>query len=364
MRVPTSARVFYMITSKFSQDYITFIRLLVFRFVIVTKYKIRNIFVLNSLSSVWKMLRSTIFAVFLVLFFSQTSYYGVLSHKILGLFPYPGKSHYIVFDALMVELARRGHDVTVYSTFPKNQKMPNYTDIDIGGCFKLPKGMLSMDQMLKVTFVEFYTTLFESFLPQERDLMTCVPLHRLRDSGKHFDVIITESFGSDFFHLFGYHLKAPVISFHTTFPFPWMFSQTGSPSNPSYIPHLFDEVLPPRMSFLQKLKNTLYYWYICYLFENLSESVNDKIAKKFFGPSIPPLGEVVKNASMMFTATHVSLNRARPIAPNIIEIVGLQIKPSQKLPKVGIMTRNCVFIVERLTTRVLNSSSHLENTRK
>ena len=51
--------------------------------------------------------------------------------KVLGVFPFPARSHLIVQKALMFELARRGHEVTVVSSFPENKAIPNYTDIEL-----------------------------------------------------------------------------------------------------------------------------------------------------------------------------------------------------------------------------------------
>jgi len=51
--------------------------------------------------------------------------------KVLGMFPFPARSHLIVQKALMFELARRGHEVTVVSSFPENKAIPNYTDIEL-----------------------------------------------------------------------------------------------------------------------------------------------------------------------------------------------------------------------------------------
>lgn len=51
--------------------------------------------------------------------------------KVLGVFPFPARSHLIVDKALMFELARRGHEVTVVSAFPENKAIPNYTDIGL-----------------------------------------------------------------------------------------------------------------------------------------------------------------------------------------------------------------------------------------
>ena len=50
--------------------------------------------------------------------------------NILGIFPVPVKSHMIVHSALMKELARRGHQVTVFSPFPEKYPIRNFTDIE------------------------------------------------------------------------------------------------------------------------------------------------------------------------------------------------------------------------------------------
>jgi glucuronosyltransferase len=51
--------------------------------------------------------------------------------KVLGVFPFPARSHLIVQKTLMFELARRGHEVTVVSSIPENKAIPNYTDIEL-----------------------------------------------------------------------------------------------------------------------------------------------------------------------------------------------------------------------------------------
>ncbi|XP_011867942.1 PREDICTED: UDP-glucuronosyltransferase 3A1-like [Vollenhovia emeryi] len=53
--------------------------------------------------------------------------------RILGVFPFHGKSHFIMQEALMKDLARRGHQVDVVTHFPLEKPIPNYTDISIKG---------------------------------------------------------------------------------------------------------------------------------------------------------------------------------------------------------------------------------------
>jgi hypothetical protein len=42
----------------------------------------------------------------------------------------PIKSHMIIHSALMKELARRGHQATVFSPFPEKYPIQNFTDIE------------------------------------------------------------------------------------------------------------------------------------------------------------------------------------------------------------------------------------------
>lgn len=50
-------------------------------------------------------------------------------YRLLGLFPFHGKSHFVMFEQLMKGLARKGHQIDVISTFPLKKPYPNYTDI-------------------------------------------------------------------------------------------------------------------------------------------------------------------------------------------------------------------------------------------
>jgi glucuronosyltransferase len=50
------------------------------------------------------------------------------AHRILGIFPHPGLSHFHFFHPIMRSLAEAGHEVTVVSHFPNKPPMDNYKD--------------------------------------------------------------------------------------------------------------------------------------------------------------------------------------------------------------------------------------------
>lgn len=51
------------------------------------------------------------------------------SYRILGIFPYNGKSHNVMFDALMNGLAIKGHQVDLITHFSSKHPPPTYTTI-------------------------------------------------------------------------------------------------------------------------------------------------------------------------------------------------------------------------------------------
>ncbi|KAJ9587118.1 hypothetical protein L9F63_028307, partial [Diploptera punctata] len=69
--------------------------------------------------------------IFVLLFFYVIS--PGSSARILALFPYVGKSHFVMFEPYIKELASRGHQVVVVSHFPQKQPVPNLKDVSLVG---------------------------------------------------------------------------------------------------------------------------------------------------------------------------------------------------------------------------------------
>jgi len=63
-------------------------------------------------------------------------------YRLLGLFPFQGKSHFVMFEQLMKGLAKKGHQIDMVSKFPLKKPYPNYTDI-----VKLPITMHLVNNM-------------------------------------------------------------------------------------------------------------------------------------------------------------------------------------------------------------------------
>lgn len=85
--------------------------------------------------------QKALFCVLLALFIHAND-----ASRILGIFPYNGKSHFKMFDVLCRELAKRGHQVDVIGHFPLKTPLANYTDVvDLNGTLKTVVNGLTTD---------------------------------------------------------------------------------------------------------------------------------------------------------------------------------------------------------------------------
>lgn len=60
--------------------------------------------------------------------------------RILGIFPFPSRSHHILGKCLLKALAEKGHHVTMLSPFPEEDLIPNYRQIELTGILDMVEG--------------------------------------------------------------------------------------------------------------------------------------------------------------------------------------------------------------------------------
>lgn len=69
----------------------------------------------------------------------------ITSLRILGLFPFQMRSHFVMCEELMRGLATKGHRVDVYGHHPLKQKLPNYHDYSLLGTLPAVSNNVSFD---------------------------------------------------------------------------------------------------------------------------------------------------------------------------------------------------------------------------
>lgn len=274
---------------------------------------------------------STILLVICFLIFA----YGNLAAKILGVFPIPSISHQVVFRPVMIELAKRGHEVTVITpdpAFPEGKTPPNFTEIDVHDLsyalwnkFIEENGNVS-DQMKLMTLVpDLLLNVFEEQLKSSKVQKL------LKDKNRKFDLIFVESALKTAL-LFSYLYKVPAISFSSLSGIFGDFEMVGAPIHPL----IYSNPLNQRifnLTIWEKISNLHLYFKSHQILLNEEPKQKEKL-KKYFGSNIPDLSELEKNAHMLFLNVHPIWDNNRPIPPNVIYLGGLHQKEQNPLPQV------------------------------
>ncbi|PSN46991.1 hypothetical protein C0J52_17349 [Blattella germanica] len=252
--------------------------------------------------------------------------------RILGVFPYNGKSHFLMFEVLMKALSARGHEVEVVSHFPQKTPLANYTDISIEET--LPPIMNNLPMDIVETFDSFSVVQFivSENMKVCKKVIASPDIKKLLLNKHKYDLIVTETFGTDCLLGLIYKLQAPYISMISSVLQPWANDRVGNPDNPSYIPNYY---LPYKasMNFFQRLKNAVFTIFINWYFYTYSVLPSDKLVQEHFGYDTPPIIKIANNVSLTLTNSHFSLNQARPMVPAVVEVGGIHLKVPGKLPK-------------------------------
>lgn len=259
--------------------------------------------------------------------------------KILGVFGHLGKSHFDAFQPLLLELARRGHEVTVVSYFPRTdnakskEPLPNYKDVSLVdpkvGIFV---DVIDLKQVNHVWFrigLELHLLRFMADLACNNSLRSSAVKEFLQSDEK-FDIILTENFNTDCYLGFIHRFKAPYLSLSSHQIMPWTNKDMGNMDDPSYIPILFVGLTRP-LNFLSRMQNALFKSLTNMVYEYWFRPIDQAIASDVFGPDLPELKKIAQQSQALLVNTHSSLHGSKPQLPNIVEIGGLHI-PSKVNP--------------------------------
>jgi glucuronosyltransferase len=255
--------------------------------------------------------------------------------RILGVFQFNGRSHFIMFEALLKALAARGHQVYVLGHMPQKKPIPNYTDISVEGSLPAIVNNFTIDFALELAEdAKLLDFIFNTNLDICRIVLEHPKVQRLINGDDKFDLIITEIFGPDCFLGLSHRFNAPIISMISSVMLPWANDRIGNPDHPAYIPDYF---LPytQHMTFGQRLINTVATEVLKLGHYYFSELPMEKLSRQHFGPDVPPIAELKKKTSLILVNSHFSLNVPRPTVPALIEVGGIHIKEKGKLPEVS-----------------------------
>lgn len=108
----------------------------------------------------------------------------------------------------------------------------------------------------------------------------------------------------------------------------------GNPINPSYMPSYLS-TFSHKMTFMERLYNSLLYFYSIYnqMFYVIPDQ--DNIMRKYLGQNITSSVLASKNVSLVIYSSDLSIEYPRPLQLNSIHVGTMHIRPSLPLPDVS-----------------------------
>ncbi|XP_052750704.1 uncharacterized protein LOC113512976 [Galleria mellonella] len=266
------------------------------------------------------------FAIFILVQTLTTSAYNILA-----IFPYQGKSHFIVFKVFLEELANRGHNVTVISYFPEKQPRSNYHDISLDQNVKpIEDSTPVVDRSYLYLFgISYYLT--SRGVENCETLLANEQVQRLIKDKPKFDVVVMEQFVSDCGLGIAYKLKASVVGTTSHVLMPWHYQRFGIPFNPSYVPFHFTEG-GSRPSLLQRVEVAVFDLWFKLLYKFYTQRSNQNTLAKYFD-DIPPLEDLAREIKYLLLGHYQILTGSRLYPSNVIEVGGYHVPKAKPLPQ-------------------------------
>ncbi|VVD02541.1 unnamed protein product [Leptidea sinapis] len=254
--------------------------------------------------------------------------------NILYSIPFISKSHNIFLRPLGLELARRGHNVTVLTSHKEDSVPHNYNEVlfekkdfwEITG--KPRPNIFTTNAMSEITFIE--EVLWKGGLAFTEHLLNSTTMKKFLENDYNFDLVICEDFIQEAFYMLSHKYQAPLI---VVTPYGNSMKQlfmVGNPLQLSTVLYEFVAIEDPT-SFAGRLKN-LYvsaYEFIFWRYRYLDKQ--EQLVKKYIKnlpQPVPSLYDIQKNASLFLINSHFSFDVPVAYQPNIIEVGGLHVAHS------------------------------------
>ncbi|CAH0585781.1 unnamed protein product [Chrysodeixis includens] len=249
------------------------------------------------------------------------------SANILYVVPFTSKSHYIMLKPIGLELARRGHNVTVITGHKHPNPPPNYRQVmvDDREIWDVIGGIPNVFDMVQASTETFHhNILWKGGLAFTELVLNSKEVKQFLAEDNKFDLVINEQFFQESLYVLAHKYNAP-LALVTTFGN--CMRHNIVVRNPLQLSTVLSEFLTVEdpTSFSGRLKNLYFtiYEYVYWRFWYLEEQ--EKFVKKYIKglrEPVPSLYDLQKNVSLMLVNSHFSFDPPAAYLPNVVEIGG------------------------------------------
>ncbi|XP_076645968.1 UDP-glucosyltransferase 2-like [Halictus rubicundus] len=251
--------------------------------------------------------------------------------RILAVYPYPSRSHQMVFRALSSELVKHGHEMVVFTAYPADDLvLANYTEIDLSILVRKWNSVVNYVDFAKSGVFTFLEAIIDHGGVVSDIVLSHPAMQNILapNSTEKFDLIVMQQMFYDALYALPVRLNVPMIGVCTSHIFFQHHIQFG---NELLTPYGLDPVTGYPMTnfwhrFYEAYTNVLagaQYFYRCL-------PMQDKVLRKHFGDTMPPIEKLSDRFELLLVNSHPFLTDPRPMVPGIVQIGGCRFLESSK----------------------------------
>uniref|UniRef100_A0A453Z3P0 UDP-glucuronosyltransferase n=1 Tax=Anopheles quadriannulatus TaxID=34691 RepID=A0A453Z3P0_ANOQN len=245
------------------------------------------------------------------------------SAKIVCVFPTASKSHVLGAQALLKELAHRGHEVTMVSAFPLKKPPKNYRDVYIPIEDAFSTIMSDFMQGGSRNMMKLFPKILRVTHDASNVTLNSPELLRLARE-EQFDLALVGFFMNSFVIGVGELFRCPTVLYFSAAG-SGLTNYVGNPAEIAAVPHMMLGQRNP-MTFFDRVANTLINGVekimLTYLrYKEMPYYESNFPAEKGFRS----YDDAIRNVSLVLLNTHFTQTVPRPYLPNMVEVGGIQI---------------------------------------
>ncbi|KAL0852994.1 hypothetical protein ABMA27_012777 [Loxostege sticticalis] len=264
---------------------------------------------------------------------------GCESANVLYIVPFTAKSHYLMLRPIGLELARRGHNVTVITSHKEAQPPSNYHQVLVDDKVwdamqsKRPRGFSAVDLSAEERHDRF---LWNGGLTLSEIVLNSTQVQDFLATDQMFDVVISEQIFHEALYILAHKYEAPLV---LVTPYGNCMRHNIATRNPLQLSKVVSEflVVQDPASFLGRLRNLYFTAYEYFWWKYWYLPKMDDLARRYvphLKEPVPSLYDIQKNVSLILINSHFSFDPPTAYLPNIVEIGGVHLAShTPKLPQ-------------------------------
>ncbi|XP_014204618.1 2-hydroxyacylsphingosine 1-beta-galactosyltransferase [Copidosoma floridanum] len=256
------------------------------------------------------------------------------SYRILAVFPFNGKSHDVVLDAIAQGLAKRGHQVDVVTHFPPKNPPDNYKVlVDLRGTIEETINNFTLDfaRSLSGQLTDYIAGKFGNELCELLALDGIQKIVKNPPKDPPYDLVVVHAYGANCFFGIGHVLKVPVVAVSASIEFPWMSYFIGNDDNLAYAANIYTNKYDAN-NFWDRMKNMYKHYNNLYKFHSLTDEPQTTAMRKYLDPNMPSIRDIERSIALTIINRHPAIHGPKPVVSSMIEVSGLHIEDNPELP--------------------------------